>query len=56
VHFGLGSAASVDLEVRWPIGKVQKLEGVPANRFIVVDEDQGIVNPVTGATPGEEGT
>jgi hypothetical protein len=55
VHFGLGSATEVDLEIRWPSGKLQKLEGVPASRFIEVDEDRGIVTPATGATPGEEG-
>ena len=43
VHFGLGSATEADLEVRWPSGKVQTLRAVPANKFIVVDETQGIV-------------
>jgi hypothetical protein len=55
VHFGLGTAATVDLEIRWPSGTVQKLEAVPANRIIDVDEDRGIVSPGAGATPGEEG-
>ena len=43
VHFGLGSEATVDLQIRWPSGKVQSLAGIPANRMIDVDEDRGIV-------------
>ena len=61
VHFGLGEATAVDLEIRWPSGKVQKLEAVPANQFIEVDEDGGIVAPVgetplAGATTEKEGS
>jgi hypothetical protein len=55
VHFGLGKATEVDLEIRWPSGTIQELEAVPANRLVEVDEDRGIVTPATGATPGEEG-
>ena len=43
VHFGLGSAAQADLEIRWPSGKVQTLRAVPARQIVVVDEDQGLV-------------
>jgi hypothetical protein len=42
VHFGLGSATRVDLEIRWPSGRVQALRGVRANQMIVVNEDSGI--------------
>ncbi len=42
VHFGLGNATQVDLEIRWPSGKVQTLKAVAANRIIEVDEDRGI--------------
>ncbi len=42
VHFGLGDATRVDLEIRWPGGKVQTLKGVAANQVIEVDEDRGI--------------
>jgi hypothetical protein len=38
VHFGLGSATEADLEIRWPSGKVQTLQAVPANQVVVVDE------------------
>ncbi len=43
VHFGLGAAASADLEIRWPNGTVEKLPGVGANQLVTVREGQGIV-------------
>ena len=45
VHFGLGDATRLDLEIRWPGGKVQTLKGVAANQIIEVDEDSGIIEP-----------
>ena len=45
VHFGLADATRVDLEIRWPGGKVQTLKGVAANQIIEVDENQGIIDP-----------
>jgi len=44
VHFGLGDATRVDLEIRWPSGTLQILKGVAANQVIEVDEDRGIVD------------
>jgi hypothetical protein len=39
LHFGLGEAEEVDtIEVRWPSGRVQLLEGVTPNRLITVTE------------------
>ena len=38
VHFGLGSARTADLEIRWPSGVVDKLAGVGANRILIVKE------------------
>jgi hypothetical protein len=43
VHFGLGSAQKVDLEILWPSGIVQELKAVAANQFIVIDEGRGLV-------------
>jgi hypothetical protein len=46
LHFGLGTATKIDvLEIRWPSGLVEKLEGVPANRIMSVKEGMGIVKP-----------
>lgn len=40
VHFGLGAAKEVDLEIEWPGGKQQVLEHVRANQVIVVQEHE----------------
>jgi hypothetical protein len=42
LHFGLGEAQSVDLEIRWPLGQVEKLKAVPADHLIHVTEGSGI--------------
>jgi hypothetical protein len=42
LHFGLGPAAVVDIEIRWPFGQVEKLAQVAANRLIYVTEGAGI--------------
>ena len=42
LHFGLGSATTVDLEVRWPNGVKEKYPNVKADRFITVIEGKGI--------------
>ena len=44
VHFGLGDATQVDLEIRWPSGGVQALKGVAANQILEVEE------PAAGAS------
>jgi len=40
VHFGLGAAATVDLEIRWPSGAKQTFAAVRANRILTIREDQ----------------
>lgn len=40
VHFGLGKAQRVDVEIRWPSGVVQRLQDVPANQALTVRESQ----------------
>jgi len=42
LHFGLGQMASVDLDIRWPLGQIEKLTGVAADRLIHVTEGSGI--------------
>ena len=34
LHFGLGSATNVDLDIRWPDGQEQQLRAVAANQFL----------------------
>jgi hypothetical protein len=41
VHFGMGKAAKADLEVHWPSGQIDKLEGVAANQVVTVMEGKG---------------
>jgi enediyne biosynthesis protein E4 len=42
LHFGLGTATTADLEIRWPSGLVEKLPQVTADRLIRVTEGSGI--------------
>jgi hypothetical protein len=42
LHFGLGTIAAVDLEIRWPLGQIEKLTGVAADQLIHVTEGSGI--------------
>jgi hypothetical protein len=42
LHFGLGEATVVDIEIRWPSGSVEKLAKTPADQLIYVTEGSGI--------------
>lgn len=43
LHFGLGSAARIDLvEVRWPSGKVESFKDVAADKIYTIVEGKGI--------------
>jgi hypothetical protein len=42
LHFGLGPVATVDLEIRWPLGQVETLAGVAADQLVHVTEGSGI--------------
>src|ERR1019366_9278885 len=53
LHFGLGSARTADLTVRWTNGLVETIYSVEANRMITIREGSGIVksekwNPAIG--------
>jgi len=43
LHFGLGVADKVDLEIRWPNGGVEKIANAPCDRLLTVKEGAGIV-------------
>ena len=47
VHFGLASATSAkSIEIHWPSGIHQKLENIPADQILTIDEpDQRSLNP-----------
>jgi hypothetical protein len=39
IHFGLGAESQVrTIEIRWPRGTVQRMEGIAADRFLKVEE------------------
>jgi enediyne biosynthesis protein E4 len=42
LHFGLGTATSAELVIRWPSGATEKLPGVEADQLVVVREGAGI--------------
>jgi len=43
LHFGLGSAATADVEVHWPSGLVETLKSVPSNQLLTLREGAGQV-------------
>jgi hypothetical protein len=46
-HFGLGRATLVDrLEIRWPSGRSETVEKIPANQIITVREGEGVIKQV----------
>jgi hypothetical protein len=42
LHFGLGGASSVNIEVRWPLGEIEKFSNISANQLIHIVEGSGI--------------
>jgi hypothetical protein len=44
LHFGLGDAASADLEVIWPSGRKDRFPGVPADRIVTLREGDATVS------------
>ena len=43
LHFGLGSAATASLEIRWPNGAVEKIAEVAARQLVVIREGSGVI-------------
>ena len=43
LHFGLGSATRVDLEIRWPSGAKETLPKVAADQLVTIKEGEGII-------------
>ena len=41
LHFGLGSAESVDIEVRWPLGLIENHKNVAVNQLVILHEGSG---------------
>ena len=46
VHFGVANATKIDsLEIRWPSGKVETIKDLAADKFYLILEGKGIVDP-----------
>ena len=43
LHFGLGSATTADISVRWLDGKVENLNSAAAGQILTIEEGKGIV-------------
>jgi len=43
LHFGLGTATSAELTIRWPNGNTESIPRVDANQLVVVREGAGIL-------------
>jgi len=43
LHFGLGAAATADIEIRWPLGLVEKYPALAAGQLVTIREGVGIV-------------
>ena len=43
LHFGLGSAKSVDLEIFWPSGQSETHKGISPNRLVTIREGAGVI-------------
>jgi len=43
VHFGLGAATKVDLDIRWPNGATEKIANVQADRIVTIREGAGVI-------------
>jgi hypothetical protein len=43
LHFGLGAATTVDIDVHWPSGLVERMKSVAANQLVTLREEAGRV-------------
>jgi hypothetical protein len=51
-HLGLGQATRVEwMEIRWPDGRVERIDTPPINHVVTVDEGQGITKRVSFVRP-----
>jgi hypothetical protein len=41
LHFGLGAATAADIEIRWPLGRIERLPGVAADQLVWITEGAG---------------
>jgi len=57
VHVGLGAAASVDrVDIRWPGGRSERLEKLPLNQIVTVQEGRGMTASAPFTRPARQPT
>jgi hypothetical protein len=44
LHFGLGSFATANFEIRWPNGNKETIANIAANQLVVVQEGSGMIS------------
>jgi hypothetical protein len=54
LHFGIGRAGVVDVQIFWPSGSTEQLKSVAANQLITVEEGKGIVASQRFTSPKSE--
>jgi hypothetical protein len=47
LHFGLGDVSKVDLDIRWPNGRLEKLATLAANHLFTIREGEGVIKSET---------
>jgi hypothetical protein len=47
LHFGLGTATTVDIEIHWPLGLVEKYTTLAAGQLVTIREGVGIVKRIS---------
>jgi hypothetical protein len=43
LHFGLGAVTTVNLDIRWPNGAIERISNVAANHLVTIREGAGVV-------------
>lgn len=46
LHFGLGSAKTADIAIRWQDGKVENFPGIAAGQIVTIEEGKGITRKI----------
>ena len=44
LHFGLGNVRVAEVEIRWPMGSVEKFSSVAADQIVHITEGHGITH------------
>ena len=52
LHFGLGSSATMNkIQVRWPSGRKQEFQNIPADAIYEINEESGLHKLIPFAAP-----